>query len=155
VVGYRAKNMRVSHQYDHYRDELIDTSDISLLSYSIGIQELGRNIIEHRIETARYYNEYLTGLERIYPPIEKRNVFSVYSRYFVKVESEALRDIIIERMRRRGIEPLVPDQGYPISKTLYPSSLSRIIPIAEMLSKTLIGLPINKRLSQSTLQELF
>lgn len=154
VAGQKIKDMRVSHQYDHYKKELSDENDVSLLSYAIGIQELIGNSFERRRRTALYYNEHLNGLERIYPPIEKKNVVSVYTRYFVRVESENIRNIIFEKMKHVGIEPLVPDQGYPISSEFF-SNILDTAPTAAMLSKTLIGIPINTRLNEKMLQEIF
>jgi perosamine synthetase len=154
MAGQLVKNMRVSHQYDHYKKELIDENDISLLSYAIGIQELAGYELERRIETARYYNEYLNDLEGIYPPIEKKNVISVYTRYFVRVGSENTKKLIFDKMKYLGVEPLVPDQGYPISSAYF-SNMLDTVPMATMLSKTLIGIPINTRLSENKLQEIF
>lgn len=154
MAGQKVKNMRVSHQYDHYKKELIDENDVSLLSYAIGIQELVGNAFERRIETARSYNEYLNDLEGIYPPIEKKNIISAYTRYFVRVGSENTKNIILDKMKHLGIEPLVPDQGYPISSAFF-SNILDAVPASAMLSKTLIGIPINTRLNENKLQEIF
>ena len=154
LIGQKVKNMRVSHQYDNYKKELIDENDVSLLSYAIGIQELVGNALERRIETAQYYNEYLNELEGIYPPIKKKNIISVYTRYFVRVESENTKNIIFEKMKHLGVEPSVPDQGYPISRAFF-SNIFDTVPTAAILSKTLIGIPINTRLNKNKLKEIF
>jgi dTDP-4-amino-4,6-dideoxygalactose transaminase len=155
LIGRKIKDMRVLHQYDHYKNELIDERAVSSFSYAIGIQELISNKLNKRIETALYYNKFLSRLEEIYPPVERINISSVYTRYFIRAESEIIRNAIAKRMNYEGIEILVPDQGYPISKTLYPKKLSGKMPVAEVLSKTLIGVPINTRLDQSILGTIF
>ena len=155
VVGCKVKDGIVSHQYDNYKEEIVDGEDISLLSYAIGIQEIESKVFERRREIALEYTNIFKKFDGVYPPIEKRNIRSVYTRYFVRVETEDIRNNICERMRKLGIEPLIPDQGYPISENLYSSKFQDGIPNAKMLSKTLIGIPVHRKLQEDKLAEIF
>lgn len=155
IVGYRVKDIMVSKQYDHYLDEIIDKQDISLLSYAIGIQEMKSDVLEKRRKIALEYTKVLNKFDDVYPPVETGDVRSVYSRYFVRVESEEIRNNILKRMKTMGIEPLIPYHGYPISTSLYPSTFCDMIPKAILLSKTLIGIPVYTRIPENKIKELF
>lgn len=155
IVGCRTKDMIVSHQYDNYTEEIIDDQDISLLSYAIGIQEMKSEIFERRRKIALGYTEILKKFDDVYPPMEKKDSYAVYSRYFVRVESEDKRDKICEKIRASGIEPLIPDHGYPISTSLYLSKFRDKITNAMMLSKNLIGLPVHTWIPENKLKVIF
>lgn len=155
VIGCKVKDGVVSHQYDNYKEEIIDGEDISLLSYAIGIQEMGSNVFEKRRKTALEYTDLFKKFDGVYPPVEKRNVYPVYTRYFMRVETEDMRNNICERMRKSGIEPLIPDHGYPISENLYPSGFQGDIPNARMLSETLIGIPVHRKITDNELAKIF
>ena len=155
MMGYKVKNTIVSHQYDNYKEEIVDEYDIPLLSYAIGLQEIDSKVFERRREIALEYTNIFKKFDDVYPPAEKRNISSVYIRYFVRVESEDIRNNICERMRRSGIEPLIPDNGYPISENLYPPRLQDDIPNAKMLSKTLIGIPVHVKIAEDKLVKVF
>jgi perosamine synthetase len=155
VVGSKVKDRIVSHQYDNYREEIFDEYDIPLLSYAIGIQELESKVFEKRRKIALECTNIFKKFDDVYPPTEKRNIYSVYIRYFARVESEDMRNDICERMRRSRIEPLIPDHGYPISENLYPSGFQDGIPNAKMLSKTLIGIPVHRKIQEDKLEQIF
>lgn len=155
VIGSKVKDGVVSHQYDNYKEEIIDGEDISLLSYAIGIQEMGSNVFEKRRKTALEYTDLFKKFDGVYPPVEKRNIYPVYTRYFMRVETEDMRNNICERMRKSGIEPLIPDHGYPISENLYPSGFQGDIPNARMLSETLIGIPVHRKITDNELAKIF
>ncbi|MDW7726656.1 MAG: aminotransferase class I/II-fold pyridoxal phosphate-dependent enzyme [Candidatus Methanoperedens sp.] len=155
IIGYKIKDFMISKQYDHYTEEIIDDQDISLLSYAIGIQEIKLAVFEKRRKIALEYTKVLKKFDGVYPPVEKKDTCSVYSRYFVRVESEAIRTNILERMKTLRIEPLMPDNGYPISKNLYPSKFCDKIPNSLILSKTLIGIPVHIRTHENKLKEIF
>ena len=155
VVGCKVKDTIISHQYDNYKEEIIDGEDISLLSYAIGLQEIERKVFERRRGIALEYTNLLKKFKGIYPPVEKRNIYSVYTRYFVRVETEDRRDDICERIRKSGIEPLIPEHGYPISENLYPSKFQDDIPNAKMLSKILIGIPVHVKIAEDKLIKIF
>jgi dTDP-4-amino-4,6-dideoxygalactose transaminase len=155
VAGCKVKDRIISHQYDNYKEEMVDERDIPLLAYAIGIQEIERKVFEKRRKIALEYNNMLKRFDGVYPPIEKRNIYSVYTRYFARVESERIRNNICERMRKLGIEPLIPDHGYPISENLYPSRFQEDIPNAKMLSKTLLGIPVHVEIAEDKLVKIF
>jgi hypothetical protein len=155
VVGSKVKDRIVSHQYDNYKEEIIDGKDIPLLSYALGIQEIERKVFEKRREIALEYTDILKKFGGVYPPAEKRNIYPVYTRYFVRVKNEDIRNNICERMRKLGIEPLMPDHGYPISENLYPSRFQDDIPNAKMLSKTLVGIPVHVKTTEDRLAKIF
>jgi len=154
VMGCKVKDRIVSHQYDNYKEEMVDSRDIPLLSYAIGIQEIERRVFERRREIAVGYTNLLKKFEGVYPPAENKYAYPVYTRYFVRVESGEIRDNICEKMRRSGIEPLIPDHGYPISENLYPPRFQDDIPNAKMLSKTLIGIPIHIKIPEDKLVKI-
>lgn len=155
VVGCKVKNTIVSHQYDNYREEIVNAKDIPLLSYAIGIQEIETKVFERRRKIAVEYTDIFKKFNGIYPPAEKRDIYSVYTRYFVRVKTEDMRNNICERMRKLGIEPLIPDHGYPISENLYPSKFQEDIPNAKTLSKTLIGIPVHVKIAEDKLLKTF
>ena len=155
AIGSKVKDMIVSHQYDNYKEEIIDENDIPLLSYAIGIQEIERRVFERRRKIALEYTDILKKFGGVYPPAEKRNIYSVYTRYFARVETENIRNNICKRIRKLGVEPLIPDQGYPISENLYPSMFQDDIPNAKMLSKTLLGIPVHVKISENKLVRIF
>jgi dTDP-4-amino-4,6-dideoxygalactose transaminase len=155
VMGCKVKDVIVSHQYDNYKEEIVDEEDISLLSYAIGVQEIERRVFERRRKIALEYTNILKKFEGVYPPIEKRDIHSVYTRYFVSVETEDIRNNICERMMKLGIEPFIPDHGYPISENLCPPRFQDDIPNAKMLSKTLIGIPVYVEIAEDKLVKVF
>lgn len=155
VTGCKVKDRIVSHQYDNYKEEISDEKDIPLLSYALGIQEIERRVFERRREIALGYTNIFKKFEGVYPPTEKRNIYPVYTRYFVRVETEDVRNNICERMGKSGIEPLIPDHGYPISESLYHPKFQEGIPNAKMLSKTLIGIPVHRKLQEDKLAKIF
>jgi len=155
VVGCKVKNTIVSHQYDNYREEIVNAKDIPLLSYAIGIQEIETKVFERRRKIAVEYTDIFKKFNGIYPPAEKRDIYSVYTRYFVRVENEDIRNNICERMRKLGIEPLIPDYGYPISENLCPSKFQEDIPNAKTLSKTLMGIPVHRKIQEDKLVKIF
>ena len=155
AIGSKVKDTIVSHQYDNYKEEIADGMDIPLLSYAIGLQEIEKRVFERRREIALEYNDILKKFDDVYPPIEKKDIYSVYTRYFVRVETEDIRNNICERMRKLGIEPLIPDHGYPISENLYPSRFQDDIPNAKMLSKILIGMPVHRKIHEDKLVKIF
>jgi dTDP-4-amino-4,6-dideoxygalactose transaminase len=155
AVGCKIKDTIVSHQYDNYKEEIADESDIPLLSYAIGIQEIERKVFERRRKIAVEYTDIFKKFDDVYPPAERKNIYSVYTRYFVRVESEDIRNMHCERMRGLGIEPLIPDHGYPISGNLYPSKFQDDMPNAKMLSKTLMGIPGHVKIAEDKLVKIF
>ena len=156
VVGGKVKDRIVSHQYDNYKEEIVDAKDISLLSYAIGIQEIEREVFERRRKIALEYTDMFKKFDGVYPPIEEKGIYSVYTRYFVRVETEDKRNNICEKMRKSGIEPLIPDHGYPISENfLYPSRFHDGIPNAGMLSETLMGIPVHVKITEDRLAKIF
>ncbi|MCK5216661.1 MAG: DegT/DnrJ/EryC1/StrS family aminotransferase [Methanosarcinales archaeon] len=155
VMGCKLKDGVVSHQYDNYKEEIIDGGDISLLSYAIGIQEVDSKVFERRRKIALEYTDLFKKFDGVYPPVEKRNIYPVYTRYFLRVETKDMRNNICERMRKSGIEPLIPDHGYPISENLYPSGFQGDIPNARMLSETLIGIPVHRKITDNELAKIF
>lgn len=155
VMGCKVKDMIVSHQYDNYKEEISEENDIPLLSYAIGIQEIERKVFERRRKIALAYTDIFNKFDGAYPPMGKRGMYSVYTRYFMRVESEDMRSIICERMRKIGIEPLILGHGYPISENLYPRRSQEDIPNAKMLSKTLIGMPVHVRIAEDKLEQIF
>lgn len=153
-IGYNVKDMMISKQYDHYKEEIIDEQDISQLSYAIGIQEMKSAVYEKRRKIALEYSEILNKFDGIYPPAEKRDIYSVYSRYFIRVESEDIRNNICDKMKTLGIEPLIPSHGYPISTSLYSSKFFDKIPNAIMLSKVLLSIPVYTRIPEKKIKEI-
>jgi perosamine synthetase len=155
VMGCKVKDRIVLHQYDNYKEEIIDGEDISLLSYAIGIQEIDSKVFERRREIALEYTDIFKKFDGVYPPVGERNIYPVYTRYFVRAETEDMRNSICERMRKSGIEPLIPDHGYPISENLYPSKFQDDIPNARLLSETLIGIPVHVKITEDRLVKIF
>ena len=154
VMGCKVKDRIVSHQYDNYKEEIVDEEDISLLSYAIGVQEIERRVFERRRKIALEYTDMFKKFDGVYPPIEKRNIYPVYTRYFVRAETEDMSNNICERMRKSGIEPLIPDHGYPISEDLYPSRFQNDISNAKTLSKILIGIPVHVKITEDRLAKI-
>jgi dTDP-4-amino-4,6-dideoxygalactose transaminase len=155
IIGKRIKDRRISGQYANYRKEMSDERDISLFSYAIGLQELLSDAISKRRATAMYYNNYIGQLEDVYPPIEKERTRSVYTRYFVRANSKCKKRDLINRMLKSGVEPLVPDNGFPISQNLYSKFFIDKIPQSHLLSHTLFGVPNHMRLPKYLLANIF
>jgi perosamine synthetase len=155
ALGRKVKDTIVSHQYDNYKEEIIDVEDISLLSYAIGIQEIEARVFERRRKIALGYTSLLKKFKSVYLLIEKKGIYSVYTRYFVRVETEDIRNMLCEKMEKKGIEPLIPEHGYPISENLYSSKFRGNIPNAKMLSKTLMGIPVHVKIAEDKLEQIF
>jgi dTDP-4-amino-4,6-dideoxygalactose transaminase len=151
TVGYHLKEEMVSRQYKDYKKEIDDEGDISVLSYALGMQQIMRKVYERRREIALQYMDILK--DTVFVPVEKKGRHSVYTRFFVRVESEEVRTTVCDTMKRRGIEPVVPCYGFPISPTLYPSRFE--IPGANLLSKTLVAVPVHTALCEETLVVIF
>ena len=155
VIGRRIKDLIVARQYDGYTNEICDRSGIPKLSYEVGIREIKSDIIEKRRTIAQEYSGLLKGFPGVKPPPTADGFEPVYSRYFVRFDSEKKRDLIRKRLRSYGVETIVPDYGYPISSGLYASRLQDKIPNSRTLSKTLLGIPIHKRINQGVLEAVF
>lgn len=151
-MGYTLKEEMVSRQYKDYKKEISDERDIPALSYALGMQELERKAYERRREIALAYMDVLKDTVSL--PVEKKGRHAVYTRFFVRVESEKVRTTVCEAMKTRRIEPVVPCYGFPISASLYPSRFNSI-PCAEMLSKTLVAIPVHTALDEETLVDIF
>lgn len=154
-LGKRIKDAIVSKQYDNFKFEIEDADDLSDLSYALGILQLDTNIFAKRRENALYYNDVLKNVENLFPPEEPHQRKSVYSRYLVRASSEELRNSICKSMGLNGVEPLIPDHGYPISKDLYPAKYSNTFANSILLSKKLFGIPVTHKISKSLLEKIF
>ena len=155
VLGRRVKDIIELHEYDDYEEEIKDESDISKLAYAIGIQEIKSGIIERRRKIANEYTEILKTFNDVYPPLEKKDIYSAYIRYFVRLNSENKRNKICERMKSLKIEPTILGYGYPISSNLYPRRFQDNISNSNILSKTLIGIPIHTQIPDDKLKVIF
>ena len=155
VLGHRVKDIIELHEYDDYEEEIKDESDISKLAYAIGIQETKSGIIERRRKIATDYTEILNTFNNVYPQLEKKDIYSVYIRYFVRLDSENKRNKICERMKSLKIEPTILGYGYPISSNLYPRGFQDNISNSKILSKTLIGIPIHTQIPDDKLKVIF
>ena len=154
LIGSRIKDDMVSHQYNYYRDEIKTQYDIPKISYALGMQELRSNIIEKRREIARGYSKFLEMIDSVSPPVEDSDKYSVYTRYFARVESETKRNKIYDKMKKLKIEPLTPNSGYPISPSLYPSKFKKKSPNAYILSKTLFAIPVSTQIPKNILDKI-
>ena len=85
VLGRRVKDIIELHEYDDYEEEIKDESDISKLAYAIGIQEIKSGIIERRRKIATDYTEILKTFNVVYPPLEKKDIYSAFIRYFLRL----------------------------------------------------------------------
>ena len=155
VLGRRIKDAIELHQYDDYKEEIKDESDISKLAYAIGIQEIKSGIIERRRKIANDYTEILKTFNNVYPPLEKKDIYSAYIRYFLRLNSEDKRNKIYERMKSLKIEPTILGYGYPLSSNLYPRRFQEKISNSEILSKTLIGIPVHTQIPDDKLEVIF
>ena len=155
VLGHRVKDIIELHEYDDYEEEIKDESDISKLAYAIGIQEIKSGIIERRRKIANKYTELLNTFNEVYPPLEKKGIYSAFIRYFVRLNSENKRNEICERMKSMKIEPTILGYGYPISSNLYPRRFQDKISNSKILSKTLIGIPIHTQMPDDKLKVIF
>ena len=154
VIGYRVKDGMVSHEYDHYKGEILDRTDNPILSYSLGMLELHSNIIERRRRIALEYNSIIGKYKELHPPVENKDTRGTYTRYFIRTDDQKIKDRILGKMQKYGIEPLVPDMGYPISADLYPAEWNGKINNSVTLSKTLIGIPVYRKISNSILENI-
>lgn len=155
VLGHRIKDAIELHQYDDYKEEIKDESDISKLAYAIGVQEIKSGIVERRRKIANGYTEILKTFNDVYPPLEKKDIYSAYIRYFVRLKSENKRNKICERMKSLRIEPTILGYGYPISSDLYPRRFQKKISNSKILSKTLIGIPVHTQIPDDKLKVIF
>ena len=155
IIGQLVKNRIVSTQYDNLERELKERRDLPVLAYCLGIIELQKKFYNERIKNAAFYQSILEKYPSVFPPSCGRGTQPVYSRYFVRVESNAKQTSLCTRMRSLGIEPLVPDNGYPVSETYAGRIDPEKIPNSIKLSQSLIGLPIYKRIGEETLERIF
>ena len=151
TMGYNLKKKMVLRQYKDYKKEIKDVCDIPALSYALGLQQMKRKVYERRREIALQYIDVLK--DSVFVPVEKKGRHAVYTRFFVRVESEKVRTAVCDAMKRLGIEPVVPSYGFPISPNLYPSRFE--IPGAELLSKTLVAVPVHTALCEEVLRDIF
>jgi dTDP-4-amino-4,6-dideoxygalactose transaminase len=154
LIGCRVKDGIVSHEYDHYSEEVVDSTDNPLLSYALGILELNSDIIEKRRRIAREYHSIFCKYKGLHVPVESKSTRGTYTRYFVRVEDGSAKKEIFRKMLTHGIEPILPDMGYPVSKSLYPDRWDQGINNSCTLSKTLIGIPVYKAISNAALESV-
>jgi hypothetical protein len=77
-----------------------------------------------------------------------------YTRYFVRAKDENMKERMLLRAVKHGIEPIVPDMGYPISKNLYPVRWDSGLDNSRTLSKTLLGIPVYKAIADGVLESV-
>lgn len=153
-LGRRVKDEMIAHEYDHYKGEVLDRTDNPLLSYSFGILRLHASVVDERRRIALGYHSIFGKYEKLHPPVESKDTRGTYTRYFVRADDEDLRNKIFNNMLKHGIEPLLPDMGYPISKNLYPARWDSDIDNSCTLSRTLIGIPVYKAIPNHVLESV-
>jgi dTDP-4-amino-4,6-dideoxygalactose transaminase len=151
ILGHTLKNRTVRHQYDTFQKDFHDNKDIPALAYALGVQKF--EFFKHRRHVALKYIDILKKVDGVHVPVEKKDRYSVYSLFSVRVESQFKRDEIFKKMIHAHIEPAIPAHGYPVSDNLYPSQYK--IPVSEMLSKTCLAVPVHTKIPHDTLIELF
>lgn len=151
MMGYTIKNKLVQHQYDTIQKDFYEKEDISQLAYALGVQKF--DTPEEKRKVALEYIDILKKLDGVYVPVEKKDRYSMYSIFSVRLESQSQRDTIFQKMIKAGIEPLIPAHGYPVSKNLYTSQYD--IPVSKMLSKTSIAVPVHTKIPENTLIDIF
>jgi perosamine synthetase len=109
-----------------------------------------------RIENAQYLSRYLSRVKGIVPPYVDPCVRHVFHQYVVRVTDEfpLTRDILIEKLRERGIETAVhypiPIHHQPLYKKLgYPQD---ICPNAIEASRRVLSLPVHPLLARGDLE---
>jgi perosamine synthetase len=109
-----------------------------------------------RIENAQYLSRYLSRVKGIVPPYVDPRVRHVFHQYVVRVTDEfpLTRDILIEKLRERGIETAVhypiPIHHQPLYKKLgYPQD---ICPNAIEASRRVLSLPVHPLLARGDLE---
>ena len=155
ILGQKIKSYSIKHQYDNYRVDIMDRMDISLFSYAIGLEQLRSNVIERRRKIAKMYTRVLRKYEHIYPPIEHPEIYSTYTRYFIRTESEELSNTIKTHLLRHNIEPVTLTDGYPISESLYPMKFKDNLNNSLKLPNILVGIPLSEYISPDLLRDIF
>jgi dTDP-4-amino-4,6-dideoxygalactose transaminase len=154
LIGRRIKDQMIAHEYDHVGEEVVDRTDNPLLAYSLGLLELHSDIIARRRKTAGGYNAIFNRYKGLHPPAELKDTQGTYTRYFLRAEDGDAKNRTLRAMARHGIEPILPDMGYPISKNLYPARWSEEIDNSRTLSRSLIGIPVHKAISNDVLESV-
>jgi len=156
MIGYKAKKNMVLHQYSNLENELENARDLPKFAYAIGIQELKNmnSIIMDRRHNAFSYSKILQK-KNIHYPKEKKGRYHVYTRYMVRFNTKKEKEDVIKKMLNLNIEPVLMQQGYPISVNFYPNNFKKVVVNSQKLRETCIGLPISTKLSQDILEQIF
>lgn len=122
------------------------------MSAALGVSQLKRieKFLSKREQVARLYNERLSGLTSVIPPVEKDYVRKSWFVYVICLVEGLERKPVIKELERQGI----PCRGYfspvhlqPYIKKRY-GHLEGRLPITESVARRTIALPFHNNLRQ-------
>ncbi len=108
-----------------------------------------------RIMNAEYLTSQLKKISSVITPTVKPGFKHVFHLYVIRVE-ESVRDKLLEHLRAKGIGAVIhyplPLHEQPLYRALgYPSNIN---PVARMLSKQLLSLPVHPALTKEDLDRI-
>ena len=142
-LSFQTKPWRRSASYPGYNFRLSD------ILAAIGLVQLTRveDMNNQRRQNARKLASKLSAVSCIDLPIEMEDYYHVYQMFTIKIRSPAQRDMLVSYLRQRGIEASVHFDP-PVHLQL-PYYTGRALPVTEVLSSSLVTLPMYPELSDS------
>lgn len=117
---------------------------------AMGVAQMTKlpEIIERRIELAKYYDKLLSEIDGIRPPQKAVHVRHTYQTYAAYVEVEGARNGLIQYLRRNGIEAQI--GTYALHMEPYYHNVEKCANLARstLLYENLIALPMCHRMTK-------
>jgi perosamine synthetase len=129
------------------RDEFIKVGTnykLSDILAAVGLEQMKKidQIIERRIELANNYSELLRNIHSIRPPTKDTRAKHVYQTYAPYIEIEGIRDKVIQRLKKEGIETQIGTYSLHLQRAFRNSRKAGPLKTAEKLYKNLLALPM-------------
>ncbi len=153
ALADRLRLLRNHGQTSLYRHEVLGYNwRLTEMQAAMGRCQLRKleAILDRKRTLARRMGELLSPLDGVVPPVQRADRDHGYMLYTVKVDGD--RDLLLDSLRRRGIESRVyfpPAHRQPIFGPATP-----YLPRTEDLAKRILSLPLHSRLQPAELETI-
>ena len=126
------------------------------LQAAVGLAQMERvdKFISRRRKNAKIYNEIFSKINGIKIPPEEKWAKNVYWMYSVTVNNQKIRNKIMDKLKKQGIESRVMFYPMHLQKPFKKLDSKIRFPISEKLSKTGFNLPSGNNLNDSLVESI-
>jgi len=121
---------------------------ITNLQAAVGLAQMERinQFIERRRRNAKIYNEILSKIDNLITPPEESWAKNVYWMYSILVKNQGVRNRIMDKLKKQGIETRVMFLPMHLQKPFRKYYFKKKFPVAEKLSRIGFNLPSGNNL---------